>query len=1052
MIALRIELFGCDYATDIASFDGQSYIRIDLTFQPIISVVDRLHFRFKTIESEGCSFTPWISRRHFCGATRAIVPDFDDRLGGGKNTIVKLGSAVDDGVGTRHGKTLRVAWNELRFKQHQHHLAAPTLHPTRDFRLDTLTFTGVDAHLKLSPLTAQHNINVSLCLRTYEVRGQILRRDFVEHGFAKVSIDRGQLKFWLQGTSLPEIHLEPFPGSMVNDGVWHCYSLAMQTNLIVQTLDDKISSTKRLLTFLPKTDYRFGASEARSEERGFRGCIRNIVTDGQMWDVASLASQTSSFVTVNDCRMRDRHGGRCLQSWDEFVCDCTGTGYSGAVCKTSSLPLSCEEYHRYHPSSRSAVVHLDMDGSGDLAPFSVLCKFEPDGRTEVHVHHDSMGESVVDGFQLPASYIQTINYNATWSQLTALINQSHVCRQQGKYSCRNAKLLNTPNGPPFGLWSTRSNRLMDTWAGVSPGISACMCGLSESCYDRSRGCNCDANDDPLRAEFLVDEGWFSPKDYLPVRQFAFGDTGSLTDSKESKYTLGPLICEGSHLMDNSVTFWRQDATLRFPFTDWGQNGDLYFQFRTTVESAVFLHSRGEKDELKVTLISPTELQFYHVSGSNGPKTVSVQTTRQLNDNEWHSVLIERNRLESRLRVDGAFSSAVRTSDEVFRPLQLGGQLLVGAASDLSNGFVGCLRTLMVNGIMFDLKYLVQKGTYGIVAGCLGKCDSSPCFNGGICQERYDQYKCDCRFTAFRGPLCSDEIGAHFRAEDFVEYTLPSPISTVGERIRVAFVTSEPRGILLQVNGATGDYLTIEMSNAGTIRVAFDLGFERQEIYEESENYPNGQFHDVTVWRTNNGRTVNVQADDHEVVSRTYRIESKQDTQLNSVKTIYLGRNYSMSGREGFIGCLSRVSFDDFFILKQLFQQKPPQHVRANRRLREDWCDVQPATHPEEVIPPRPDMMMPYPLLPGEIGTQSANGNYDVFLGVLLAGVMVVVTAGGGLLFARFYALQTERTQRGQLRSSGNEPEEWEPLRADVEVELKNTPETAVSVEQGSTDL
>ena len=116
-------------------------------------------------------------------------------------------------------------------------------------------------------------------------------------------------------------------------------------------------------------------------------------------------------------------------------------------------------------------------------------------------------------------------------------------------------------------------------------------------------------------------------------------------------------------------------------------------------------------------------------------------------------------------------------------------------------------------------------------------------------------------------LFSAEIGAHFRAEDFVEYEFTAPISTVAERIRVGFVTSEPRGILLQVNGATGDYLTIEMSNAGTVRVAFDLGFERQEIYEESEYYPNGQFHDVTVWRTDAGRTVNIQVRELGSISR-----------------------------------------------------------------------------------------------------------------------------------------------------------------------------------------
>lgn len=64
----------------------------------------------------------------------------------------------------------------------------------------------------------------------------------------------------------------------------------------------------------------------------------------------------------------------------------------------------------------------------------------------------------------------------------------------------------------------------------------------------------------------------------------------------------------------------------------------------------------------------------------------------------------------------------------------------------------------------------------------------------------------------------------------------------------------------------------------------------------------------------------------------------------------------MREREGFIGCISRVAFEDFFILKQLFQQNPPVNIKANRRLREDWCDVQPSTYAPEVIPLRPDFL------------------------------------------------------------------------------------------------
>jgi len=42
--------------------------------------------------------------------------------------------------------------------------------------------------------------------------------------------------------------------------------------------------------------------------------------------------------------------------------------------------------------------------------------------------------------------------------------------------------------------------------------------------------------------------------------------------------------------------------------------------------------------------------------------------------------------------------------------------------------------------------------------------------------------------------------------------------------------------------------------------------------------------------------------------------------------MYIGRNASMT--EGFVGCISRVEFDDIYPLKLLFQQDGPPNVSA----------------------------------------------------------------------------------------------------------------------------
>lgn len=108
-------------------------------------------------------------------------------------------------------------------------------------------------------------------------------------------------------------------------------------------------------------------------------------------------------------------------------------------------------------------------------------------------------------------------------------------------------------------------------------------------------------------------------------------------------------------------------------------------------------------------------------------------------------------------VDGALKAEVREPPGPVRALYLTSELVIGATIDYRDGFVGCIRALLLNGKLVDLKSYANLGLYGISPGCLGRCESSPCLNNGTCTERYDGYSCDCRWSAFKGPICADGI-------------------------------------------------------------------------------------------------------------------------------------------------------------------------------------------------------------------------------------------------------------------------------------------------------
>ena len=199
---------------------------------------------------------------------------------------------------------------------------------------------------------------------------------------------------------------------------------------------------------------------------------------------------------------------------------------------------SCSVVRKYISSSSGSYV-IDPDGNGGLAPFTVYCDMsDKNGVGVTVISHNSESRTLVDGYEGNGAYSRNIHYSgASFSQLAKLTDVSTNCEQFIKYECYDSLLLQNP----VGWWVSRNSSKMTYWGGAAPGSNKCACGMTNSCADPSKRCNCDKND----AVWREDSGLLTDKTQLPVKQLRFGDTTKRIGHDEKGYhTLGKLKCYG----------------------------------------------------------------------------------------------------------------------------------------------------------------------------------------------------------------------------------------------------------------------------------------------------------------------------------------------------------------------------------------------------------------------------------------------------------------------------------------------------------------------------
>ena len=133
-------------------------------------------------------------------------------------------------------------------------------------------------------------------------------------------------------------------------------------------------------------------------------------------------------------------------------------------------------------------------------------------------------------------YSKDVRYTGvSTAQLAALTRVSQNCEQFIKFEC-NHDTGSLADGHAW--WVSRDGTRMNYWGGATGHYNMCACGVTNSCSNVGKMCNCGNWNNGWKE----DSGLLTDKSALPVTQIRLGD---LDGSREEGYhTLGKLKCYG----------------------------------------------------------------------------------------------------------------------------------------------------------------------------------------------------------------------------------------------------------------------------------------------------------------------------------------------------------------------------------------------------------------------------------------------------------------------------------------------------------------------------
>ncbi|XP_054947834.1 contactin-associated protein-like 3 isoform X4 [Pan paniscus] len=972
-IGMRIEVYGCAYKSEVVYFDGQSALLYTLDKKPLKPIRDVISLKFKAMQSNGILLHR--EGQHGNHITLELIKGklvFFLNSGNAKlpSTIapvtLTLGSLLDDQHW--HSVLIELLDTQVNFTvdKHTHHFQAKGDSSYLDLNFE-ISFGGISTPGRSRAFTRK---SFHGCLENLYYNGVDVTELAKKH--KPQILMMGNVSFSCpQPQTVPVTFLSSrsylaLPGNSGEDKVSVTFQFRTWNRAGHLLFGELRRGSGSFVLFLKDGKLKLSLFQPGQSPRNVTAGAG--LNDGQWHSVSFSAKWSHMNVVVDD--------DTAVQPLVAVLIDSGDTYYFGALYEQS-----CEAHkHRGNPSG---LYSIDADGSGPLGPFLVYCNMTADSAWTV-VRHGGPDAVTLRGAPSghPRSAV-SFAYAAGAGQLRAAVNLAERCEQRLALRCGTARRPDSRDGTPLSWWVGRTNETHTYWGGSLPDAQKCTCGLKGNCIDSQYYCNCDAG----RNEWTSDTIVLSQKEHLPVTQIVMTDAGQ--PHSEADYTLGPLLCRGDtrilkvwrresvifeifpslfgrlrwedglslgvqHKPGQDESFWNsasfntETSYLHFPAFHGELTADVCFFFKTTVSSGVFMENLGITDFIRIELRAPTEVTFSFDVG-NGPCEVTVQSPTPFNDNQWHHVRAERNVKGASLQVDQLPQKMQPAPADGHVRLQLNSQLFIGGTATRQRGFLGCIRSLQLNGVALDLEERATV-TPGVEPGCAGHCSTYGhlCRNGGRCREKRRGVSCDCAFSAYDGPFCSNEISAYFATGSSMTYhfqehytlsenssslvsSLHRGVTLTREMITLSFRTTRTPSLLLYVSSFYEEYLSVILANNGSLQIRYKLDrHQNPDAFTfDFKNMADGQLHQVKINREEAVVMVEVNQ------SAKKQVILSSGTEFNAVKSLILGKVLETAGADpdtrraatsGFTGCLSAVRFGRAAPLKAALRPSGPSRV------------------------------------------------------------------------------------------------------------------------------